>query len=70
MPEFFLDSTCTYDATNKYAFVADYSGQISVLKLDTSGFQLITTLRGHQSENISVGVSSPWLQCEVCRVPP
>lgn len=38
-----------YDATNKYAFVADFSGQINVLKLDTSGFQLITTLRGHQS---------------------
>ena len=67
----FLDSLCTYDAVNKYAFVADYSGQVNVLKLDTSGFQLITTLKGHQSEcalvcadfhkdcSSVVGVSSP-----------
>jgi len=38
-----------YDAVSKYAFVADYSGQVNVLKLDTSAFQLVTTLRGHQS---------------------
>ena len=39
-----------YDTSSKYVFVADYSGQINVLRLDTQGFQFITTLKGHQSE--------------------
>ena len=43
-----------YDSRSKYAFVADYSGQVNVLKLDTAGFQLITTLKGHQSEYVMV----------------
>ena len=43
-----------YDDSSKYAFVADYSGQVNVLKLDTAGFQLITTLKGHQSEGVRV----------------
>ena len=51
-----------YDASSKYAFVADYSGQVNVLKLDTAGFQLITTLKGHQSECVRV-----W-ECEGVRV--
>ena len=39
-----------FDASSKYAFVADYGGQINVMKLETQGFTLITTLKGHQSE--------------------
>lgn len=38
-----------YDPKNNYGFVADYSGQINVLKLDTTGFSFVTTLKGHQS---------------------
>jgi WD40 repeat protein len=38
-----------YDHISSYVFVADYGGQISVLKLESQGFQFITTLKGHQS---------------------
>jgi WD40 repeat protein len=38
-----------YDHTSSYVFVADYSGQINVLKLESQGFQFVTTLKGHQS---------------------
>ena len=51
MCSYFLDELCcTYDPTNKYAFVADYGGLINVIKLESSGFEFITTLRGHQSK--------------------
>ena len=43
-------TVCRYDSTSKYAFIADFSGQITVLKLELNGSQFITTLRGHQSE--------------------
>ncbi|KAL8595582.1 WD repeat and FYVE domain-containing protein 2 [Nucella lapillus] len=36
-----------FDEQSKYAFVGDYSGQISVLKLMDTTFELITTLKGH-----------------------
>ncbi|XP_046339732.1 WD repeat and FYVE domain-containing protein 2-like [Haliotis rufescens] len=36
-----------FDEQSKYAFVGDYSGQISVLKIGQSSFQLIVTLKGH-----------------------
>ncbi|XP_041353829.1 WD repeat and FYVE domain-containing protein 2-like [Gigantopelta aegis] len=36
-----------FDEQSKYGFVGDYSGQISVLKIGQSSFQLITTLKGH-----------------------
>ena len=39
-----------FDPISKYAFVADYSGQVSVLKLETTGFEFLTSLRGHQSK--------------------
>jgi WD40 repeat protein len=38
-----------YDLTSSYVFIADYSGQINVLRLEGTGFQFITTLKGHQS---------------------
>ena len=53
-PHITLTYVYRYDASSKYAFVADYSGQVNVLKLDTAGFQLITTLKGHQSECVMV----------------
>jgi len=47
-----LDSVITLDSSTKHAFVADYSGVITVLKLDPNNFQEITTLRGHQSKQL------------------
>ena len=41
-----------FDLISSYVFVADYSGQINVLKLEGQGFQFITTLKGHQSMHI------------------
>ncbi|KAK7091071.1 WD repeat and FYVE domain-containing protein 2-like [Littorina saxatilis] len=36
-----------FDEQSKYTFVGDYSGQVSVLKLKDTTFELITTLKGH-----------------------
>ncbi|XP_060073051.1 WD repeat and FYVE domain-containing protein 2-like [Ylistrum balloti] len=36
-----------FDEQSKYAFVGDYSGQISVLKISNTNFELIVTLKGH-----------------------
>ncbi|XP_076454179.1 WD repeat and FYVE domain-containing protein 2-like [Babylonia areolata] len=36
-----------FDEQAKYTFVGDYSGQVSVLKLNDTTFDLITTLKGH-----------------------
>ncbi|XP_019759587.1 WD repeat and FYVE domain-containing protein 2 isoform X2 [Dendroctonus ponderosae] len=47
---FNAESWCTslqFDAQSKHAFVGDYSGQITMLKLDNNGPSVITTLKGH-----------------------
>ncbi|ROT75781.1 WD repeat and FYVE domain-containing protein 2 isoform X2 [Penaeus vannamei] len=36
-----------YDYKSKHVFVGDYSGQITMLKLEESGPQVITVLKGH-----------------------
>ncbi|XP_063967362.1 WD repeat and FYVE domain-containing protein 2-like isoform X1 [Lytechinus pictus] len=36
-----------FDEDTKHAFIADYSGQITVLKVTDNDHQVITTLRGH-----------------------
>ncbi|XP_059172712.1 WD repeat and FYVE domain-containing protein 2-like isoform X2 [Physella acuta] len=36
-----------FDEQSKYAFVGDYSGQISVLKLKDTSFDHVVTLKGH-----------------------
>ncbi|XP_046735257.1 WD repeat and FYVE domain-containing protein 2 isoform X1 [Diprion similis] len=36
-----------FASLTKHAFVGDYSGQISMLKLESTGATLITTLKGH-----------------------
>ncbi|XP_044726512.1 WD repeat and FYVE domain-containing protein 2 [Chrysoperla carnea] len=44
------EAWCTalqFDAQSKHAFVGDYSGQITMLKLDNSGATVVTTLRAH-----------------------
>ena len=43
-------SWCTalaYDEAAKYAFVGDYSGQITVCQLSENGVKLINVLKGH-----------------------
>ncbi len=45
-----LTEVITFDSINKYAFVADYSGQVNVLKLEATGFEYVTNLKGHQSK--------------------
>lgn len=45
-----FEAWCTalqYDSQAKYAFVGDYSGQITMLKLDVSGVKFVTTFKGH-----------------------
>ncbi|XP_060517053.1 WD repeat and FYVE domain-containing protein 2 [Cylas formicarius] len=44
------EAWCTslqFDAQTKHAFIGDYSGQITMLKLDNNGLTVITTLKGH-----------------------
>ena len=45
--KFFLDTQRRFDKASKYTFVGDYSGKISVLKINNNGFEVITTLKGH-----------------------
>ena len=40
-----------FDEQCRYAFIGDYSGQVSVLKLKDDAFDHITTLKGHSGEN-------------------
>lgn len=47
---FTFEAMCTsmqYDALSKYAFVGDYSGQITMLKLSATGATVVTTMKGH-----------------------
>ena len=37
-----------YDFDTQYAFVGDYSGQITLLKLEQNTCSVITTLKGHE----------------------
>lgn len=41
-------SCLQYDFDTQYAFVGDYSGQITLLKLEQSTCSVITTLKGHE----------------------
>ena len=58
-----LDSVFKFDPSSKYGFIADYSGQISVLKLEPTGFEFVTTLKGHQSEYISLELADHPTSC-------
>ena len=50
-----------YDEYNQYGFVGDYSGIITVLKLERGNLKFVTTLRGHTSEiSRSFPYSSPF----------
>ncbi|GAB5576041.1 WD repeat and FYVE domain-containing protein 1 isoform X2 [Prionailurus iriomotensis] len=41
-------SCLQYDYDTQYAFVGDYSGQITLLKLEQNSCSVITTLKGHE----------------------
>lgn len=43
----FILNVSRFDSQTKYAFVGDYSGLITMLKLDNSGVIIISTLKGH-----------------------
>nr|CAD7594134.1 unnamed protein product [Timema genevievae] len=48
--DYISEAWCTavqFDAQSKHAFVGDYSGLVSMLKLDNSGVQPVTNLKGH-----------------------
>ena len=36
-----------FDAQSKLVFIGDYSGQVTMLKIESSGYKPITTLKGH-----------------------
>lgn len=40
-------TTVEFDAASRHAFVGDYSGNITMLKLTETNYQPVTTLRGH-----------------------
>ncbi|MEQ2179211.1 hypothetical protein GOODEAATRI_022261 [Goodea atripinnis] len=44
-------SCLQYDHETQHAFVGDYSGQITLLKLEKQTYSIITTLKGHEGKN-------------------
>ena len=46
----FLNELDRFDEESKHAFVGDYSGQITVLKVEDNNYQIITTLKGHSGK--------------------
>lgn len=44
------DSVLRYDHETQHAFVGDYSGQITLLKLEKQTYSTITTLKGHEGK--------------------
>lgn len=45
------DFTLRYDHETQHAFVGDYSGQITLLKLEKQTYSTITTLKGHEGKD-------------------
>lgn len=45
-----LTSALRYDHETQHAFVGDYSGQITLLKLEKQTYSTITTLKGHEGK--------------------
>ena len=42
-----LDFSARFDTQSLCVFVGDYSGQIAVLKISRTSFELLTVLKGH-----------------------
>ena len=53
----------SYDEGAKYAFIGDYSGQITVCQLSENGVKLINVLKGHTGsiQSLCWDVSQGWL---------
>ncbi|MGH0146960.1 UNVERIFIED_CONTAM: hypothetical protein FKN15_051256 [Acipenser sinensis] len=47
-PESLTAGAFRFDHDTKHAFVGDFSGQITLLKLDQNTYSVITTLKGHE----------------------
>lgn len=45
------DTLFRYDHETQHAFVGDYSGQITLLKLEKQTYSTITTLKGHEGKD-------------------
>lgn len=45
--KYFLNYLLSFDSESNHGFIGDYSGQITMLKLDNIGIKVITTLKGH-----------------------
>ncbi|RXN24238.1 WD repeat and FYVE domain-containing 1 [Labeo rohita] len=58
-------SCLQYDNDTQHAFVGDYSGQITLLKLDEQTCSVITTLKGHEVKYIKIAVVTPSLYAPV-----
>lgn len=48
-----LTNSVRFDEQSKYAFVGDYSGQISVLRISNTEFSLIVNLKGHSGKDLN-----------------
>lgn len=44
---FSLETLRRYDSQAKYAFIGDYGGQITMLRLEQGGAAFVTTFKGH-----------------------
>lgn len=40
-------NSARFDSQSKLVFIGDYSGQVTMLKIEASGYKPITTLKGH-----------------------
>ncbi|KAG7471074.1 hypothetical protein MATL_G00120560 [Megalops atlanticus] len=50
-------SCLQYDNETQHAFVGDYSGQITLLKLERQTYSTITTLKGHEGERMPLSAA-------------
>lgn len=48
-----LTASLRYDLDTQHAFIGDYSGQITLLKLEQNSCSVITTLKGHEGRRRS-----------------
>ncbi|KAG0429126.1 hypothetical protein HPB47_023933 [Ixodes persulcatus] len=52
---FQCNAWCTalqFDAQSKHAFIADYSGHITMVKVEETGYKPVTTLKGHSGKTL------------------
>lgn len=48
MPQYSIERV-RFDLQTRHAFIGDYNGTITMLKIEPTGYKPITTLRGHSS---------------------